>query len=174
MPGLHREVKSKNPTAMKTLNIVIATSLLSVALLSCQKEDIAPPPASSSLKSETPSEPSGAPHKYNYVVYEVNLIPSADQVPCGQYEIRILDATGKTVAAPQEYVYGVTSYQFVEFTTLTTGTRTAVLKSVPGPNGTMCESQLHAEADANFIQFGDEHTHYFDLMTSVDSPSPGR
>ena len=157
---------------MKTMKFVLAAMILSVAVISCQKDDIGPSAPAGDLKSNITNDPIAQPPVTTLVRYDVTVHWIIAQPLCGKYQVKVVNSAGVPVAPGQDYIPGINSYKFTEFTNQTTGTRKAVLVQVNIDSKGVCQYNLYTEDDTHFIRFKSGLTNYFDLYPSFNPVTP--
>jgi hypothetical protein len=158
---------------MKTKAIFVAAIALSVALLSCQKENIVPASADNgTVKTAVDNSVSPSPAETKVVRYIVNVHLSGDKPLCGAYQVEVLNGAGVLVAPPRPFIPGVSSYIFTEQTRLDHGIRMARLESATVPDGFECKNPLYTPPDILWVKFENEASFTFDLYPQTNPPKP--
>jgi hypothetical protein len=148
---------------MKTMNLILASLVLSFVFVSCQKEDIEPALANdgANLKA-VPANPSAVSATTRMVFYEVKITVVTEKPICNVYWVELTDANGMNVAPKQVFVPGTSSYFFKEQIRMRSGIRIAKLVLSPGMN-IRCETEWFTEPDKKMIQFKENEKYNFAL-----------
>lgn len=157
---------------MKTAKFFFAAALLSVALISCQKEDISPSVATTGdLKTSISNDATVDPDLNPIVKYKVTVRMTINKPLCDAYQVVLLNGAGVMVAPPQPFIPGTTVYYFKEVIRQKSGVRTAHIGLAGEPDGS-CANKLYTSPDSQFIQFVNGGVYYFDLYPSFTPPAP--
>ena len=101
------------------------------------------------------------------VFYKVVVHLDGEPALCNDYQVELLDATGKLVAAPAIYHPGNSTYKFSEQANQPKGIRMARLSLVPyGPHA-ICPNGLSGTPDVKVIEFKDGEVYQFDLYPRI-------
>lgn len=139
---------------MKTTKIF---SVLSLALILCAVSSVfsAPIDTKNNQVSANPA-----------IRYHVNISISIDKPLCNLWLVKILDGNGRMVAPAQQFISGVTRYNFTERGPAT-GIRIAVLVKYQYGDHFVCETELFTTPAMLKGTFLNGETYRFDLFPTL-------
>jgi len=158
---------------MKTLNFLLAATAISIALVSCQKENIEPQkPATDShnLKPaliEKAESTSGVATTRVSVRYEVSINLILSKPLCNTYQVEVVNEYGAAVATPIHYDPAKSTYIFNEQTNEKSGLRTARLVLVDWPDHYICPTELFTNPSSQKVFFSEGGFISFELYPTV-------
>jgi hypothetical protein len=158
---------------MKTAKFFFAAALLSVAMISCQKENIGPSATGTGdLKTSISNDATTDPDLNPIVKYAVTVHMTISKPLCAAYQVVLLNGAGVMVAPPQPFIPGTTAYYFKEVIRQKSGVRIARIDLAGEPDNGFCPNALYTEPDSHFIQFENGAVYNFDLYPSFNPPAP--
>jgi hypothetical protein len=158
---------------MKTLNSFFAAAVISIALVSCQKETIEPQKPATNASNVEPAQTVNLEDATLKSTSSVNVryivamhLTSAKPL-CNRYRVEIVDANGRQVAPPANFDQATSSYTFYEQTRQKSGLRVARLVLVEWPHHFICEYEFYTTPSSQVINFRDGGSYSFDLYPTV-------
>jgi hypothetical protein len=165
---------------MKTLNYFFAAAVLSIALVSCQKETIEPqrPADNNSQVQKTDAKimenasikTSATEVSYNTMIYLVTIHLEREKPLCNTYVVKLTDGDGREIALPVRYDPATSIYTFRERTNEASGVRVAHLDLVVWPNHFVCPTEYTTDPAISVIDFKEGGTYSFDLYPKPIGP----
>jgi hypothetical protein len=104
------------------------------------------------------------------VKYQVTVNLDISIPLCNTYQIEILDANGRQVAPPQNFVAGTEVYIFEEQTRQTAGIRIARMVTVSWGEHYVCDQEWFTPPDVHLLHFKNGQSYFFNLYPSSKQP----